>query len=203
MVLDEKQLRMQKIKKTLRWVAIVIITIDIILFMVLIFRKRALEPPTDFELYVASLKEQMPVGLGQEQALAMAFDYLNTMPFSREGLINQLVFSDCSPEAAEWAAEYCGADWNVQARLQAISYIDTMPFSRKGLTDQLEHDGFTTDEAKYGACNCGADWDEQAALAAKQYMNLLPMDKEQLIDQLKHDGFTNEQARRGAESCGF
>jgi len=73
------------------------------------------------------------------------------MPFSREGLIEQLEFEQYSHEDAVYAADHCGADWYEQAAKSAKSYLDIMSFSRDGLIDQLEFEGYTHDQAVYGA----------------------------------------------------
>ncbi len=87
---------------------------------------------------------------GQKNALRKAESYLDTMAFSREGLIEQLEFEGYSNEDATFAVDNCGADWKEQAAKKAESYLDTMAFSRDGLIEQLEYEGFTNEEAVYG-----------------------------------------------------
>jgi hypothetical protein len=87
---------------------------------------------------------------GQEQAAKMAQSYLNTMAFSRSGLIKQLKYEGFTQEEAEYGVEKTGADWNKQAAKKAQSYLDTMAFSRSGLIEQLEYEGFTSQQAEYG-----------------------------------------------------
>ncbi len=88
--------------------------------------------------------------MGQKNALRSAETYLNTMAFSREGLIEQLEFEGYSNEEAVFAVDNCGADWKEQAVKSAKTYLDTMSFSREGLIDQLEFEGFTHEQAVYG-----------------------------------------------------
>ena len=52
--------------------------------------------------------------------------------FSREGLIDQLMYEKFSTEEATYAADNCGADWNEQALKKALSYLDVSAFSYKG-----------------------------------------------------------------------
>jgi hypothetical protein len=91
----------------------------------------------------------------QENARLTAESYLNTMAFSRKGLIEQLEFEGYAKEDAEYAVGAVEVDWNEQAALSAASYLDTMPFSKQGLIDQLEYEGFTKSQAKYGVSTTG------------------------------------------------
>ena len=88
--------------------------------------------------------------LEQTNALTAAKLYLSTMPFSYEGLIDQLEFEGYSYSAAKYGADNCGANWNQQAAKAAKLYLDTMPFSRSELIKQLEYDKFTHEQAVYG-----------------------------------------------------
>lgn len=93
--------------------------------------------------------------LEQKNALRTAKSYLNTMSFSRSGLIEQLEYEQYSSEAAVWAVDHVEADWNEQAAKKAKEYLDMMAFSRRGLIDQLKFEGFTEEEAEYGATSVG------------------------------------------------
>lgn len=93
--------------------------------------------------------------VGQENALKKAKSYLDTMAFSKKGLVEQLEFEGFSTEDSTFAVENCGADWKEQAAKKAKSYMDLMAFSRDGLIEQLEFEGFTTEEAEYGATSVG------------------------------------------------
>jgi hypothetical protein len=88
--------------------------------------------------------------IGEKNALSQALSYLRAMPFSYNGLIEQLEYEGYSHEEAVYGADNCGADWNEQAALKAQSYLDSMPFSREGLIEQLEYEGFTRAQAEYG-----------------------------------------------------
>ena len=92
---------------------------------------------------------------GQQNALGSAANYLNTMAFSKSGLIDQLEYEGYSTEEATYAVENCGADWNEQAAKSAQNYINTMSFSRSGLIDQLIYEGFTQEQAEYGVSAVG------------------------------------------------
>lgn len=88
---------------------------------------------------------------GQEQALNMAAQYLETQAFSLKGLVEQLRFEGFNPKQAVFAARNVGADWNEQAARAAGDYLSTMPFSKAGLIEQLQFDGYTAAQARYGA----------------------------------------------------
>lgn len=147
----------------------------------------------------ADLKET----LGQKNAREQALSYLSFMPFSYDGLVEQLEYEGYTHEEAIYAVDACNADWNSQALLKAKSYLDTMAFSYKGLIEQLEYEGFSTEQATYGADSCGANWNEQAAMKAKSYLETMSFSRSGLIEQLKYEGFTTEQAEYGAAQNGY
>ena len=86
-----------------------------------------------------------------QNALRAAERYLSVSAFSQQGLAEQLQFEDYSLEAAQYAAENVGADWNEQAVRKAEQYMDVSPMSRQGLVDQLMFEKFTPEQAEYGA----------------------------------------------------
>lgn len=91
----------------------------------------------------------------QQNALAQAKRYLELMPFSHKGLVEQLEYEGYSTSDAEYAADNCGADWYEQAALKAQDYEDLKPFSHQGLVEQLEYEGFTHSEAEHGVSAIG------------------------------------------------
>lgn len=95
------------------------------------------------------------VTLGMKNALAKARTYLNYIPFSYKGMINQLEFDGYTHEEAVYGADNCDADWYEQAVRKARQYLNLMSFSRSGLINQLEFDGFTPDQAEYAANQMG------------------------------------------------
>lgn len=147
----------------------------------------------------ASVKTDRQIDPHQD-VLNKANNYLNAMPFSYSGLIEQLEFEGFSEQDATYAADNCGADWNEQALLKAVQYLESSAFSRKGLVEQLEYEGFTREEALYGVDNCAADWEEQAAMKAAQYMQLQSFSRDDLIEQLEYEGFSHAEAVYGYNS---
>lgn len=95
-------------------------------------------------------KEYVPT-MGEKNALRKADSYLSLMPFSYDGLVEQLEYEGYSKEESIYAADNCGADWNEQATKKAKDYLELMPFSKEGLIEQLEYDGFTHEQSVYGA----------------------------------------------------
>ena len=93
--------------------------------------------------------------VGQEQAVASAESYIDLTPFSKSGLIDQLVFEKYSEADAQFAVEYIEVDWKEQAALSAENYLEMTAFSRQGLIDQLVFEGFTKEQATYGVDQTG------------------------------------------------
>lgn len=91
----------------------------------------------------------------KDRALDTALLYLRSQPFSRSGLIEQLEYEKYSSEAATYAADHCGADWDTQAKYKAAQYLSFSSFSRQRLIEQLEYEGFTHSEAVYGVNSNG------------------------------------------------
>ena len=110
--------------------------------------KKDAEPAEDAEPEMTS---------GQENALKAGQNYIDMMPFSKAGLIQQLSseMGDGYTKAdATFAANNVDVDWNAEAVEAAQNYLDTMPFSRDGLIEQLSAsmgDKFTKAQAVYGA----------------------------------------------------
>ena len=98
---------------------------------------------------------------GQKNARRSAETYLDTMAFSRKGLIQQLSSSageGFSRADATYAVNHIDVNWNEQAAKAAQNYLDTMPFSRQGLIEQLSSsagDGYTHAQAVYGVNQTG------------------------------------------------
>jgi hypothetical protein len=109
--------------------------------------------------------------VAQQNALSNAKSYLAFMPFSYQGLIEQLEYEGFTHEEAVYGADNCGADWMEQAVKKAKSYLDYSSFSREGLIEQLEYEGFTHEEAVYGADNSGLDGTQQVVEKAKSYLD--------------------------------
>ena len=91
----------------------------------------------------------------ESQAIRQAEEYLSFTAFSKQGLIDQLVFEGFTREQATYGVERVDADWSQQAVLKARSYLDMTAFSRSGLIDQLVFEGFTRQQATYAADRVG------------------------------------------------
>lgn len=98
-------------------------------------------------------------------AYKAAKNYLEIMPFSRQGLIDQLSseYGDKytvsqATKAVKKLEKNKEVNWKKQAVRAAEDYLDTMPFSRQGLIDQLssEYGGkFTVKQATYAVNQVG------------------------------------------------
>ena len=165
--------------------------------------------------------EQTGATASQRNAVKMAKDYLKYMPFSREGLIDQLEYEEFTTEDATYGVDNSDADWNEQAVKCAEKYLDYTSFSRQGLIDQLEYEGFTPEQAVYGVDATGlgsessnADGEtsgsgvtgtvsqDNALQKAKEYLKYMPFSRKGLIDQLEYEGFSNEDAVYGVDNSG-
>lgn len=93
--------------------------------------------------------------VGQKNALNRALDYLDYNEFSRQGLIDQLLYDGYTQEEAEYGADHTNANWDEEAALKAMDYLSVMSFSRQGLIEQLMFDGFTQEQAEYGVTQNG------------------------------------------------
>ena len=89
--------------------------------------------------------------LANNYAIQKAKLYINTMPFSKEGLIHQLEYDKYSHSDAVNAVNSLNIDWREQAIRKAKQYLMVMPFSCKELENQLIYDKFTPSQAHYGA----------------------------------------------------
>jgi hypothetical protein len=99
--------------------------------------------------------KEKPLTVSQENAIESALDYLEFSSFSREGLIEQLVFEKFSRADATLAVDHIKVDWNKQAAKSARDYLEFSSFSRQGLIDQLVFEGFTLAQATYGVNQTG------------------------------------------------
>ena len=95
-------------------------------------------------------KQATNATIGERNALRAAMSYIRTMPFSEEGLIDQLLFEGYTLDEATYGAKNCGADWFEQAKKSAAQYLQTMAFSKQELIRQLEYEKFTHEQAVYG-----------------------------------------------------
>lgn len=91
----------------------------------------------------------------QDNAVRKAETYLDLMGFSRDGLVDQLVFDKFEQADAEFAVDHLDVDWAEQAVKKGEEYLDLTPFSHDGLVDQLVYDKFTPEEAEHAATELG------------------------------------------------
>jgi len=146
----------------------------------------------------------------QREAAETAVSYLDTMAFSRTGLIDQLEYEGYSKKDAAAAVDTLTVDWKEQAALKAESYLDTSSFSEAGLIDQLEFEGFTRAQAEFGARSVfggGGGQDDNsnsgggggvalqnAIEAAENYLRVAPFSESGLVDQLEYEGYSTSDA---------
>ncbi|MBY9073436.1 Ltp family lipoprotein [Nocardioides sp. WL0053] len=107
------------------------------------------------EVKEANEPEAPQYSVAQENAIALAADYLDYSAYSRSGLIDQLKYEGFSAKDATFAVDHIKVDWKVQAAASAKDYLDYSAYSRSGLIDQLKYEGFTTEQATYGVNQTG------------------------------------------------
>ena len=99
-----------------------------------------------------------------EKAVSRAQIYLDMYPFSRQEIIDQLVFDGFSAEDAEYAADNCDADWTalaVRAATQMLSYFPET--TREDLLNILLTSGYTQEQAEAGVTAAMGDGTETAS----------------------------------------
>lgn len=106
--------------------------------------------PTTAETTTEATTEAYTPTVGEENALSKAYNYLDSMAFSKSGLIEQLEYEGFTKKEAKYAVNNCGANWKEQAVKKAAQYLSSQSFSRSGLIEQLEYEGFTSKQARYG-----------------------------------------------------
>lgn len=91
----------------------------------------------------------------QEEAIEQAESYLDTMPMSRKGLIDQLSSEyggQFPKKTAVFAVNHIKVDWKQEAFESADSYKNNMGMSKAGIFDQLTSEygeQFTGAQAQY------------------------------------------------------
>lgn len=120
-------------------------------------------------IYDGFTKEQAAYAVGRcnledailsdvEDLQALAIDaakrYINRSPYSRKGLIAQLVHDGFTGSQAEHGVDACDVDWHVQAVRSASRHLRAQAMSDEELLTLLMYDGFTRQEAEYGVKRC-------------------------------------------------
>lgn len=141
--------------------------------------------------------------ISQKNAKIKAKEYLSSSAFSRQGLIDQLIYEQFSESDATYAVDNISADWAAEARECARNYLSSMGFSRQGLIEQLMYDDFSEEDATNGVDSVSADWNEQAYKVAQNYLKSSGYSHGGLVEQLVYEGFTQEQAEYGVSKTGL
>lgn len=95
------------------------------------------------------------LSVSEEQALSAAENYISMMPFSKEGLKEQLDFEGYESDDIDFAVNEIEVDWMLQAEKAAHNYLDMMPYSRSELIEQLKFEGYTDEQATHGVDQTG------------------------------------------------
>ncbi len=138
----------------------------------------------------------------EQAALETAQGHLERMAFSRQGLIDLLVYEGFTQEAAEVAVDHCGADWQAQAVRSGEEYVEYLAISHAGLRPMLEFELFTQDEIDYAMKQLeDIDWDAEAAEYVLQELND-GVSYSGLMAQMEEEGFTEGQIQDAIASAG-
>lgn len=109
--------------------------------------------------YSYSYSSSSSVSREYRNALETAKSYLRYSAFSEKGLYEQLTseYGEQYPaDAAQYAIDNCGADWNAEALESAKNYLEMDPMSDAELFDQLTSEygeQFTPEQAQYAIDN--------------------------------------------------
>lgn len=173
-----------------------------------------IQEPIETTIPNENISSAPSITLNELNAVKEAVDYLQYSPFSRQGLIEQLMYSGFSYNDAVYGVDNCEANWKLEAIEAAESYLKFSSFSKEGLIDQLKYDGFTDEESVYGvdiAYNlystktttpAGADAGMANALeSALNYLKYTSFSYKGLVDQLEYDGYSNSEAIYAADNC--
>lgn len=88
----------------------------------------------------------------ESYALDRAIEYLEIIPMSKDGIIDQLIYDGCEKDDAAFAANHCGADWNEQADRFVKEFYLEYGYNREELIDKLITNAkFTQKQAEYAA----------------------------------------------------
>ena len=93
--------------------------------------------------------------VSQEDATIMAKDYLEFMPFSRDGLIEQLEYEGVNTKDATQAVDQLNVDWREQAVGLAELFQEDSPSSREEMIELLEWEDFSNEDAIYAVDKIG------------------------------------------------
>lgn len=89
-------------------------------------------------------------------AVERAAVFLLHAPYSRKGLVEQLVFDGFSPDQAEFGVAHCRTSWSAQALRKANTLMLSENLAKPDLMVSLLYEGFTMEEAEYGSEECFA-----------------------------------------------
>ena len=110
-----------------------------------------------------------------EKAVSRAKIYLDMYPFSRQEIIDQLVYDGYTQEDAEYAADNCDADWTelaVRAAKQMLRYYPET--SREDLLNILLTSGYTQEQAEAGVAAAMGDGTETISGYPVPFTTIVP-----------------------------
>ena len=138
----------------------------------------------------------------EQDALDYALALLETVAYSREGIISQMVHDGYEEAVAAAAADRTGTDWKAQAVRSAQECVLHLAVSRTGVAQMLEYERFTADETVYAMEQLkDVDWDAETDQAVEKHLEQ-GVSKRGLEDVLEFQGFTQEQIKKAVSKTG-
>lgn len=132
---------------------------------------------------------------------AILLDYTN---YSKEGLKQSLISAHgYAPDEADYAANYCEADWGEQAFEFAKKLLDSNDYTRSQLFEQLTvHRLYTEEEANAALDRLNVDWDVLTDKVLEEILEEDYYSEASLIDYLTtRKNFTVAEAKDAIASC--
>ena len=87
------------------------------------------------------------VNITDEEALSIAKRYLEVNPYSKKGLINELILREkMDAETAEKAVSQTGADWGKNAERECKLLKSDKRFTEKEIRQIMQYEGYTESE---------------------------------------------------------
>lgn len=151
--------KVKKMKKIIPLIIIVVAVIIIVISCAAGGEEEDKSPASDTSTTTTEESTEPEMTTAQENAYESAKAYIETMAFSRRGLIDQLTSEygdNYKKKDAVFAVNLLQknkeVNWKDEAVEAAKAYLDTQSFSEEGLVDQLTSeygDKFTEKQARY------------------------------------------------------
>ena len=134
------------------------------------------------------------------QALRSMLCYLESSPFSPQGLWDQLFYEKFTQEEIQYAFDHCGVDWYHQLEMLVSQEFRYDNMSETEVWELIISGGFSGEDCEKFMETLQVDWKEQALQAAADYIDMFESDEEETERDLETKKFTPEQIQYALES---